>query len=161
MDEVFQFKCLTDLKEYINKYDFKARPTKPGQHPMLYRSDDQDVNENIMGIRLRDYEFSHDLQWIIPNDQKGLSFAGTWYRLSRTYKMFNRGNVKSPDVYWVLSGADLPSGLKFEADRSPRSSAKGHFFLTVTEKMTVETLRKKLLRLSDRMSKIVAGGKVL
>ena len=161
MDEIYQFKCLTDLRAYITKCDFKARPIKPGKHPMLYPDDDQSINKNILGIRLMDYQFSEDLQWILPHDQKSLSFAGTWYRLSRTYKMFNRGGVKSPDIYWVLSVVDLPLGLKFEPDRSPGSSAKGHFFLTVTEKMYVEALRKKLLWIADRMSKITAGGRVL
>jgi len=66
MDETFQFKCLTDLREYINKYDFKARPTKPGLHPMLYRDDDQSINENVMGIRLRDYQFSEDVSGYYP-----------------------------------------------------------------------------------------------
>ena len=77
------------------------------------------------------------------------------------YKVFSRGIRKAPDVYWVLSGADLPSGLKFEQDRSSSSKAKGHYFLTVTEKMHVAQLHQKLLWVADRMQKIESGGKVL
>ena len=81
--------------------------------------------------------------------------------LSGVYKMFSRGAEKAPDVYWVLSEADMPSGLKFEQDRSPSSKAKGHYFLTVTERMHVSKLREKLLWVADRMQRIQSGGKVL
>lgn len=110
-------------------------------------------------MRYRDYLFDVDGHWVLPHDQKGLSFSGTWKHLSGVYKMFSRGLAKTPDVYWVLSGADLPSGLKFEQDRSSSSKAKGHYFLT--EKMHVAQLRQKLLWVADRMRRIESGGKVL
>jgi len=33
---------------------------------MLYRDDDQSINENVMGIRLRDYQFSEDVSGYYP-----------------------------------------------------------------------------------------------
>lgn len=57
---------------------------------------------------------------------------------------------KSVDVYWLLSEADLPPGLKFEADKDN----EGHYFLTVTEKMLVEQLVTKLTFVSYRLTVI-------
>lgn len=160
-DETIQFKSLADLRDYIKQFDgFRARPIKAGEHPTLYRTDDTH-NPNIDGVRRKDYLFDVDGVWVLPHEQKGLSFSGTWKHLSGVYKMFSRGAKTSPDVYWVLSTADIPQGLKFEPDRSASSKAKGHYFLTVTERMHVSTLREKLLWVADRMSCIQAGGKVL
>lgn len=159
--ELIQFKSLVELGEYIKQLDgYRARPIRKGEHPTLYREDDTH-NANTHGIRYRDYLFDVDGRWVLPHDQKDLSFSGTWKHLSGVYKMFSRGMAKTPDVYWVLSGADIPPGLKFEPDRSPSSKAKGHYFLTVTEKMHVAQLRQKLLWVADRMRRIESGGKVL
>ena len=152
---------MLELREYIKQFDgFRARPIKAGEHPTLYRSDDTH-NPNKLGIRNRDYLFDTDGMWVLPHEQKGLSFSGTWKHLSGVYKMFSRGAEKTPDVYWVLSESDMPTGLKFEQDRSPSSKAKGHYFLTVTERMHVSKLREKLLWVADRMQRIQSGGKVL
>lgn len=159
--KIEQFKSLVELREYIKQFEgFRARPVKAGEHPTLYRDDDS-YNENFHGVRYKDYLFDVDGAWVLPHDQKGLSFSGTWKHLSGAYKMFARGQAKSPDVYWVLSGADLPAGLRFEQDRSKSSKAKGHFFLTVTERMHVSKLRQKLLWVADRMQRMQSGGKVL
>lgn len=156
-----QFKSLVELREYIKQFDgFRARPIKHGEHPTLYRDNDT-YNVNTYGVRFKDYLFDVDGVWVLPHNQKGLSFSGTWKHLSGAYKMFARGQQKSPDVYWVLSGADLPVGLKFEQDQSNSSKASGHYFLTVTEKMHVSKLRQKLLWVADRMQCIQSGGKVL
>lgn len=159
--ELIQFKSMIELREYIKQFDgFRARPIRKGEHPTLYSVEDTH-NANSHGVRYRDYLFDVDGVWVLPHDQKGLSFSGTWQHLSGVYKMFSRGVKKSPDVYWVLSAADLPSGLKFEQDRSLSSKARGHYFLTVTEKMHVAKLRQKLLWVADRMQKIGSGGSVL
>lgn len=159
--ELIQFKSLVELRDYIKQFDgFRARPIRKGEHPTLYREADA-LNANTHGVRYRDYLFDVDGTWVLPHDQKGLSFSGSWKHLSGVYKMFSRGLKKAPDVYWVLSGADIPSGLKFEPDRSPSSKANGHYFLTVTEKMHVAQLRQKLLWVADRMQKIESGGKAL
>jgi len=159
--EVKQFKSLVELRDYIKQFDgFRARPVRDGEHATLYRSDDK-YNPNAQGVRIKDYLFDTDGAWVLPHEQKGLSFSGSWKHLSGVYKMFSRGVSKTPDVYWVLSEADMPSGLKFEQDRSSSSKAKGHYFLTVTERMHVSTLREKLLWVADRMQRIQSGGKVL
>ena len=64
---------------------------------------------------------------------------------------------KSIDVYWLLSEADIPPGLKFEEDKTNSS----HYFLTVTEKMLASQLVTKLRLVSYRMSVIRDGSKVL
>ena len=156
--KIVQFKSLVELREYIKQFDsYRARPVRAGDHPTLYREDDSH-NPNTSGIRHRDYLFDVDGTWVLPHNQKGLSFSGTWKHLSGVYKMFSRGENKYPDVHWVLSKADLPKGLKFEPDMSKSSKAKGHYFLTVTERMHVSQLRQKLLWIADRMQKISPEG---
>ena len=68
---------------------------------------------------------------------------------------------KEIDVFWVLSGAVIPRGMSFQPDKRLSGSAKGHYLLTVNEKMKTSTLVEKLKWVSDRMSVIRAGGKVL
>lgn len=98
MKEVKQFKSLIELRDYIKQFDnFRARPVKDGEHPALYRNDDSH-NPNTYGIRVKDYLFDVDGVWVLPHNQKGLSFSGNWKHLSGVYKMFSRGAEKTPDV---------------------------------------------------------------
>lgn len=60
-------------------------------------------------------------------------------------------------MYWVLEKSDIPPGLKFEPD----VTKKGHFFLTVTEPMLLNTLIAKLKLLAHRMSVIKDAGRTL
>ena len=48
------------------------------------------------------------------------------------------------DVYWILSGADVPDEMSFQPDRRPSKSATGHFLWTVDEKMKISSLVEKL-----------------
>ncbi|GLS25506.1 hypothetical protein [Marinibactrum halimedae] len=74
------------------------------------------------------------------------------------YKLKSSKNPgKNVDVYWVLEKADLPPGLKFVAD----SKDDRHYFLTVTEKMTVEILVSKLKWVADKMTIIKDGTRVI
>jgi len=57
----------------------------------------------------------------------------------------------------VLEKADIPPGLKFEADLLKQ----GHYFLTVTEQMLLEKLVEKLKFMAQRMSVIKGAGKTL
>lgn len=111
-----------------------------------------------MGIRACDYKLSGDGQWVLPDDQMGLSFSATWQHLKGAYKMVSRGAGKPVDVYWVLSGADVPEGMKFQPDQRPSKFAKGHYLLTVNEKMKVSALVEKLKWIAARMSLIKVGG---
>ena len=75
--------------------------------------------------------------------------------------MVSRIAGKPVDVYWVLSGADIPIGMSFQPDKRPSKSAKGHYLLTVTEEMKISTLVAKLKWLADRMSVIRSAEKAL
>ena len=72
--------------------------------------------------------------------------------------MVSRVAGKNVDVYWVLSRADIPSGLSFQPDRRASKSAKGHYLLTVNERMKVSSLVEKLKWIADRMSIIKDAG---
>lgn len=162
MEEIKQFKCITNIREVIEKIDgYRARPVGRGAHPTLYSERVNGKYRTVMGVRICDYKFSADEQWVLPDDQMGLSFSSTWKNLKGAYKLVSRGQTKTVDVYWVLSGADIPFGMAFIEDRKPSGSAKGHYFLTVTEKMKVSTLVQKLKWVADRMSIIKSGGKAL
>lgn len=87
----------------------------------------------------------------------GLSFSANWKHLKSIYKLKSSKNLgKSVDVYWVLEKADLPPNLKFVPDQKDDR----HYFLTVTKKMTVETLIKKLKWVADRMTVIRDGTRI-
>lgn len=162
MEELKQFKCLTDLNEIIGKIgSFKARSVERGSHPTIYEEKGERKYKTIMGVRVCDYKFSPDLQWVLPDDQMGLSFSSTWQNLKGVYRLVSRGKTKPVDVYWVLSGADIPSGMAFVQDRKPSNSAKGHYYLAVTEKMKVSTLVEKLKLIAHHMTVIRAAGKIL
>lgn len=87
----------------------------------------------------------------------GLSFSANWSHLKSIYKLKQSKNKgKSVDVYWVLEKADIPPDMKFVADENDDR----HYFLTVTRKMTVDDLVKKLKWIADRMTVIRDATKV-
>jgi hypothetical protein len=162
MDEIQQFKCLTDLREVISQLGgYYARPVPRGDHPTIYSNRDDGPYKTVMGIRVCDYKLSPDGQWALPDDQMGLSFSATWQHLKSAHKMVSRVAGKPVDVFWVLSGADVPSGMAFQPDKRPSKSAKGHYLLTVSEKMKTSSLVEKLKWVADRMSVIRSAEKVL
>lgn len=155
MEETYQFKCLTDLREIIEQLDgYYARPTPRGSHPTIYPNRDDGPYKTVMGIRVCDYKLSPDGKWALPDEQMGLSFSSTWQHLKGAHKMVSRIAGKPVDVYWVLSAADIPAGMSFQPDRRPSKSAKGHYLLTVNEKMKTSSLVAKLKWVADRMSVI-------
>lgn len=152
-----QFKILTDLRDYIKILESQrgkvlGRPTPEGGSPVFYRSCYvARGTELIQGIQIGDFCFSNCKNWILPHEQMGLSFSANWKHLKGIYKLKSSKNPgKSVDVYWVLEKADIPSDLKFVPDQKDDR----HYFLTVTKKMTVETLVKKLTWVADRMTVI-------
>lgn len=162
MDELHQFKCLSDLREIISQLDgYYSRPTPRGSHPTIYANRAEGPYRTVMGIRVCDYKLSPDGKWVYPDDQMGLSFSSTWQHLKSAHKMVSRIAGKPVDVYWVLSGADIPSGMSFQPDKRPSQSAKGHYLLTVTEQMKISTLVAKLKWVADRMSVIRSAEKAL
>ncbi len=162
MDETKQFKCLTDLREIISELDgFYARPSVRGQHPTLYPEVSDGRYRTVCGVRVCDYTLSEDGQWVLPDDQMGLSFSSSWQHLKSAHKMVSRGAGKDVDVFWVLSRADIPKGMSFQPDRRVSKSAKGHYLLTVNERMKISSLVEKLKWIADRMSVIKNAGDAL
>lgn|SRR5690554_381857 len=154
MNEIKQYKCLTDLKGIINEVDeLRMRPTPRGQHPTIYQDRADGKYRTVMGVRICDYRFSVDEKWVLPDEQMGLSFSASWENLKFVHKMMSR-NKKPVDIYWVLSGADIPPGMKFVQDRKNSD----HYFLTVTKRMRVEELVFNLRWVADRLSVIKEGG---
>ena len=152
-----QFKILTDLRDYIKTLESQqgrvlARPIPEGGSPVFYRSCDvAKGTEIIQGVQIGDFCFSNCRQWILPHDQMGLSFPANWKHLKGIYKLKSSKNPgKLVDVYWVLEKANIPPDLKFVPDQKDDR----HYFLTVTKKMTIDTLVKKLSWVADRMSVI-------
>ena len=95
---------------------------------------------------------------MLPHDQMGLSFSSSFNALSKVYKTKKNYNPgKQVNVYWVLEQADLPPGMAFVKDREK----DGHYFLTVTERVTLFKLVQKLKALARRMSIMTDAGKAL
>ena len=160
---LLQFKTVDDLKEIIKDLEdlLLTRATLRLSHPTLYRRRDTAPDDMILqGVRVKDWFFSADKKWVLPHDQMGLSFCSSFNNLSAVYrrkKKFNSG--KQVNVYWVLEQADLPPGMAFVQDR--KKGKADHYFLTVTEQMTLFKLVQKLKALARRMSVIIDAGKAL
>ena len=157
---LLQFKTVDDLKEIIKDLEGSlTRPTLRLSHPTLYRRRDTDKDDIILqGVREKDWFFSADKKWVLPHDQMGLSFSASFKNLKKVYrnkKKFDPG--KSVNVYWVLEQADLPPGMAFVKDRKDGD----HYFLIVTERVTVFKLVQKLKAVARRMSVIIDAGKAL
>lgn len=159
MPELLQLKCLSDVKKLISDIKtYKARPIIRGQHPTLFADRSDGRYRTIHGVRICDYQFSADENWVLPNPKMGLSFSATWDNLKFVYGMFKKRSKSKPiDIHWVLSEADIPPGLAFMMDEGN----SGHYFLAVTEKMHVGHLVKKLELVAHRMSVMQAGGNAL
>jgi len=158
-EKILQLKCLSDVKKIIKDIQiYRARPVMKGQHPTLYPDRLEGKYRTVKGVRVCDYELCADENWVIPNENMGLSFSATWDNLQFVYGMFKKRAKKKPvDIHWVLSEADIPKGLKFFADKDN----SGHYFLAVTERMLVDQLVRKLEMVSFRMSVIKDGGRAL
>lgn len=153
MDNIKQFKSLDDLGSIISELEgFMARPVIRGQHPTLYPEVEDGKYRTVCGIRVVDYVLSSDGKWVLPHNQKGLSFSSNWKELRRVYRLFARVPGRAVDVHWVLEKSDLPKNMKFVEDQDPKK--KGHYFLTVTEKIPIHQLVANLKRVSNRMSVI-------
>ena len=152
-----QFKTTEDLREYIKTLGkICARPTPEGSHPTPYIHHSQ--GRMIQGVREKDYFFTADKQWVLPHSQMGLSFSAHWSHLKDQLKIKNKHNKgKAINVFWILEEADIPEGLKFEADKKDPK----HYLLTVTEKILVSHLAQKLSWVADRMTVIRDGSKAL
>lgn len=118
----------------------------------MYPEVEEGKYRTVCGIRVVDYVLSSDGEWVLPHNQKGLSFSSNWKKLKRMYRLFARVPGRAVDVHWVSEKSDLPKNMKFVEDLD--SKKKGHYFLTVTEKVPIRQLVANLKRVSDRMSVI-------
>ena len=152
-----QFKTTEDLREYIKSLGkICARPTPEGSHPTLYADHSQGTMYH--GVREKDYFFSQDKQWVLPHNQMGLSFSAHWSHLKDQLKIKSKHNHgQAINVFWIIEEADIPAGLKFEADKKDPK----HYLLTVTERMLVNQLAQKLAWVADRMTVIRDARKAL
>ncbi|WP_370978760.1 hypothetical protein [Agaribacterium sp. ZY112] len=159
MADLLQLKCLSDVQKLISEIEvYLARPAIQGKHPTIYPDREEGKYRTVKGVRICDYQFSPDEQWVLPNPRMGLSFSASWENLKFVYGMFKKRSKKKPvDIYWVLSEADIPSGLAFSKDEDN----SGHYFLSVAERMTVDQLVEKLKFVAFRMSVMKDGGTVL
>jgi hypothetical protein len=163
-DKMEQFKILTDLRDFIKTLEAErgkvlARPIPEGGSPVFYRQSDVPTGrELIHGVQICDFCFSPCKNWVLPHNQMGLSFSANWKHLKSIYKLKSSKNPgKNVDVYWVLEKADLPPDLAFIPDKNDDR----HYLLTVTKKMTVESLVSKLKWVSDRMAIIKDGTRAI
>ena len=160
---LLQFKTVDDLKEIIKDLEdlLLTRATLRLSHPTLYRRRDTAQDDMILqGVRVKDWFFSADKKWVLPHDQMGLSFSASFKNLKQVYRGKKKRNPEKPvNVYWVLEQADLPADMAFVKDRD--SKRDGHYFLTVTKRMTLFKLVQKLKALARRMSVIIDAGKAL
>ena len=157
-----QFRTIDDLREGIKELEnILMRPTPHLSHPTLYRKRDVSKGEVIIkGVRVKDWCLSEDLKWVLPHDQMGLSFSSTFSNLKSVYKFKQKHNPgRAIHIHWVLENADIPYGLTFVQDKRP--GKKAHWFLTVTDRMLVSQLVRKLKMVAHRMSIIRGGGKTL
>src|SRR3954468_14066316 len=101
---VHQFRTMEDRREIIKDYEKAlSRPTRNLSHPTLYRKRDVDENDRLIeGLRVKDWKLSADEKWVLPSDEKGLSFSAHWQHLKGVYKMKEKHNQgASINVYWV------------------------------------------------------------
>ncbi len=159
-----QYKIASDIREILNK--IKEAHTKSKLDPnilarasihpntgTIYQKGKSGPHPLNFGIRInKDYIFSPCLNWVLPDDQKGLSLSASWSHLNKSRRMIERFNEENMpnNVWWITKSADLPKDMKFIQDREK----KDHYFLTVTDKMTAKQLHDNLVWISDRMTVI-------
>jgi len=130
MKKLMQYKCLSDLESIIKKIkgetSFYGRPNIQGKHPTLYEERKEGRYRTVMGVRICDYRFNVDENWVLPDRQMGLSFSASWENLKFVHgmQMQKAKEKKAIDVYWVFSEADIPKGMEFVEDKDN----DGHYF---------------------------------
>jgi hypothetical protein len=111
---------------------------------------DVGINEILYrGLREGDWFFSENKEWVLPNDQIGLSFSSSYANLKDVYRLKGKWNPGAQiNVHWVLERPDIPTCFNFVEHRGK----SGHYFLTITEPMLLDTLVKNLKLLARKMS---------
>ncbi|WP_215396142.1 hypothetical protein [Rheinheimera oceanensis] len=84
------------------------------------------------------YDAEHEIEMVLPDRTKGLSFASSVEKLAKT-------PIISGHVWLLPKGTMLPEGLIFNV------KDKDHPLLNVSRKMSVSEFTEKLLVLSGKM----------
>jgi len=129
---------IDDVRKQITELKKLIRVVDPKMHSTL-------TNGNVREV---DFKFSTDMEFVEPSNDVGLSFATNMKKFKSLIKSKARFQVEI-DIYAVeelmLMGLD---GLKIVHDRP------GHASLTVTKRMRVPDLIKKLEAIALKMEKI-------
>lgn len=129
---------INDIKEHITELKKLIRVVQVPSHATL-------VNKNI---RQRDFVISKDQKFVEASSEKGLSFTTNMKKLKSLISL-NKRYAKEVDIFSIdeFELMDI-DGLKIIHDRS------GHASLTVTKRMPISDLIKKLEIVADRMEKL-------
>ena len=126
----------------------------PPNSETLYEAQHQGPYDLVNGVRVCDYTFEANLEWVLPDRTKGLSFSKTYSHLKNTRKMLSRHargyNQPGPAnvAWWILSKFDVPEGLEFIKD--PKNS--NHYFLAAIRRMLIGELVDKLEQIACHMT---------
>jgi hypothetical protein len=99
------------------------------------------------GVREIDFLLSDDKQWVLPSNERGLSFATSMKQFKTVYR-FKARRFQEVDVYAIDDSTPLPLNMKLVRDHP------GHASLVVTKRMSVGTLTDNLVLLSQRAEHI-------
>lgn len=128
---------IDDVKKQIEELKKLVRVVSRGEHSTLVAK----------GVREVDFLFSKDMEWIEPSGQYGLSFATSIKKLKSILKTKARF-VDEVEIYAIDSTSLVGDGLNVIFDRP------GHASLTVTRRMKVADLIKKLEQIALKMDRV-------
>jgi len=123
-------KQIIELKKLIRIVDLNSHATLTGDN-----------------VREVDFKFSSDMEYVEPSNDVGLSFATNMKKFKKLIKSKVRFH-EEVDIYTIDKSMLIIDGLKIVHDRP------GHASLTVTKKMRVLDLIKKLKKIAGNMDKI-------
>ncbi len=134
MEYIFETDLIKNLEE-LRKY---IRPVGQKEHPFL---------TNKGGVRNVDFLISEDGKWVLPTNDKGLSFC-TSLKQFKIVRKFKQKAFDEVEVYAIDDRTILPPNMCLIRD-SP-----DHASLVVTQKMTLEALIAGLASLVARAEHI-------
>ena len=127
-----------DLNQHLEVLRKYIRPIGPKEHPFLTKKG---------GVREVDFLISEDGQWVLPSNEKGLSFC-TSLKQFRIVKKFKQAIFQEIDVYAIDDMTPLPPNMRLIRDKP------GHASLVVTQKMPLTDLISGLTTLVARAEHI-------
>jgi hypothetical protein len=129
---------IDDVREQITELKKLIRVVDPNSHATL-------TNQTIREV---DFKFSNDMEFVEASRDTGLSFATNMKKFKKLIKSKARFHSEV-DIYAIDESLLLAiDGLKIVHDRP------GHVSLTVTRRISVPDLIKKLELVAGRMEKI-------